>query len=52
MKFEHPVKGVLRRTVGSDSCFNILSGSCIQSQVTVGNSNECSAALVSILIGS
>ena len=31
------VKGVLRRTVCSDWPFNILSGSHLQNQVTVGN---------------
>ena len=44
------VKGVLRRTVGSELLLNILSRSHLQSQVTVGNSNECSDALVSTVI--
>ena len=46
------VKGVLRRTVSSDGVLNILSKSRPQSQGTVGNSNECSDALVSSVIGS
>ena len=36
------MKGVLRRTVGSD---NILGSSHLQSQVMVGKSKECSDAL-------
>ena len=40
------VKGVLKRAVVRDWCFNILSGCHLQSQVTVENSNECSNALV------
>ena len=40
------VKGVSRRVVGGDRRFNILSGSHRQGEVTVGNSNECSDALV------
>ena len=45
------VKGVLRRTVSSDWLLNILSRSHPQGQVTAGNSNECSDALVSNVIG-
>ena len=43
------VKGDLRKSVGSDWRFNNLSGSHLQSQVTVGNSNECSDALVFVV---
>ena len=48
------MKVVLRKTVGIDWRVNILSGSHLQSQVTVENSNEiqCSNALVFIVIGS
>ena len=41
----------LRRTVGSDRRFDNLSRSHLQSKVAVGNSNECSDALVCAVIG-
>ena len=47
------MKGILDRTVGTDQCFNILiTGSHLPSQVTLGNSNEYSYALVYGVIGS
>ena len=46
------MKVVVRKTVGIDWRVNILSGSHLQSQVTVGKANECSDALVFIVIGS
>ena len=42
----------MKRTVGNDWHFNILSLRHHQSQVTVGNSNECHDALVCVVIGS
>ena len=47
------MKGILERTVGTDQCFNILkTGSHLPSQVTLGNSNVYSYALVNGVIGS
>ena len=42
----------LRRTVGDDLRFNILSGNHLLSQVTAGNSTKCSDDLFCIVIGS
>ena len=46
------MKGVLKRTVGGDRTFRILSESYLQSQVTAGNSTEYSDGLVCIVIDS
>lgn len=45
------LKGARRRNVEKDCRFNILSGSHLRSQLTVGNSVECSYDLVCIVIG-
>ena len=53
MEFDHQGEMSLqRRTISGDRRFNSLRGSHLQSQVMVGNLNECSAALICIVIGS
>ena len=49
---DRPDEMIPEKAVGGDWRFNILKGSHLQSQVTVGNSNERSDALVSNMIGS